>query len=95
MPANYKPKWVLSSKVRTLFEYQGQKIRISGEAKDKVMEYLDKAVEKGVVDLIDKLPKKTKGPQKGELKRITLQAEDLGELKAPGEAKAPEVKKPE
>lgn len=94
--ANYKPKWVLSSKVRTLFEYQGQKIRISGDAKDKVMEYLDKAVEKGVLDLIDKLPKKSKGPQKGELKRITLQAEDLGDLGAEKKpAEKPAEKQPE
>jgi hypothetical protein len=28
-------------------------------------------------ELIDKLPKKSKGPEKGELKRITLQLEDL------------------
>ncbi len=73
----YKPKWVLSSKVRGLFISEGQKVRISGEAKDKVMEYLDKAVEKGVKDLIEKLPKKSKGPEKGGLKRITLQLEDL------------------
>ena len=81
MSATYKAKWILSSKVRTLFEYEGQKIRISGDAKDKVMAYLDKMVEDGVKELIDKLPKKSKGAQKGELKRITLQAEDLGELK--------------
>lgn len=52
-------------------------MRISGEAKDKIMEFLDKAVEKGVKELIDKLPKKSKGPEKGGLKRITLQLEDL------------------
>ncbi len=73
----YKPKWILSSKVRSLFIVEGQKLRISGEAKDKIMEYLDKAVEKGVKELIDKLPKKSKGPEKGELKRITLQLDDL------------------
>jgi len=73
----YKPKWILSSKVRGLFVFEDQKVRISGDAKDKVMEYLDKAVEKGVKELIDKLPKKSKGPEKGELKRITLQLEDL------------------
>lgn len=79
--ADYKPKWILSSKVRQLFveDVNGEevKIRIAGNAKPMVYEYLDSAVEKAVQDLIDKLPKKQKGPQKGEFKRITLQKDDI------------------
>jgi histone H3/H4 len=54
-----------------------QKIRIAGDAKDKVAEYLDKAVEAAVKEIISKLPRKSKGEGKGSLKRITIQAEDF------------------
>ncbi len=41
------------------------------------MEYLDNKVKEGVVELIERLPKKSKGEHKGELKRITIQDEDF------------------
>ncbi len=54
-----------------------KKIRVSGEAKGKVHEFLDTALEEACQRLIDKLPRKSKGPNKGELKRITLKPRDF------------------
>ena len=55
----------------------GKGYTTSGEAKDLVVEYLDDAVAAAVKELINKLPRKSKGSSKGELKRITLQKEDF------------------
>ena len=41
------------------------------------MEYLDIKVREGVEELIDKLPTKSKGEKKGELKRITINSSDF------------------
>ncbi|MHA1776197.1 MAG: hypothetical protein DRO88_10125 [Promethearchaeia archaeon] len=73
----YDTKYIRVSKVKELFVEGDKKIRISGEAKDLVHEYLDKAVEAAAKELIDKLPRKSKGSSKGELKRITIQKEDF------------------
>lgn len=78
----YQAKFVRVSKIKELLVEGETKIRIAGEAKEKVAEYLDKAVEKAVKELIDKLPRKSKGDSKGELKRITIQAEDFGPASA-------------
>lgn len=77
MAEPYKAKYVRTSIIKELFVYGDQKIRISAEAKDKVYQFLDKAVEDGVKELIAKLPTKSKGDSKGELKRITILLEDL------------------
>jgi hypothetical protein len=73
----YQAKFVRISKIKELLKEGDTKIRISGEAKGKVAEFLDGAVAKAVKDLIDKLPRKSKGDKKGELKRITISLEDL------------------
>lgn len=73
----YKAKYIRVSKIKDLFVEGEQKIRISSDAKDLVHEYLDGKVEEGVKELIDKLPRKSKGKNKGELKRITLMPKDF------------------
>lgn len=73
----YKPKYIRISKIRDLLVEGETKIRVSGDAKDDLAEYLDKAIEQAAKDLIDKLPRKSKGKEKGELKRITIKTEDL------------------
>ena len=80
--ADYKVKYIRSSIVKKeLFVHkqgkQSIKIRISAGAMSKVMEYLDNKVDEGVKELIAKLPTKTKGEHKGELKRITILEEDF------------------
>lgn len=77
MPEDYQAKFVRISKIKELLIEEGTKIRISGEAKVDVAKYLDQAVEKAVKELIDKLPRKSKGDKKGELKRITILPEDF------------------
>lgn len=73
----YSAKYIRISKIRDLLVEGDTKIRVSGDAKDQLAEFFDKAVEKAVKDLIEKLPRKSKGSQKGSLKRITIQAEDF------------------
>ena len=74
---SYTAKYVRISKIRDLLVEGDTKIRVAGEAKEKLAEYLDKAIETATKDLIDKLPRKSKGKEKGQLKRITLQTEDF------------------
>lgn len=73
----YTSQWVRTSKAKQLFKVGDQKVRIATDARDLVYQYLDKAVEKAVEELIDLLPRKIKGDKKGELKRITLQKSDF------------------
>jgi hypothetical protein len=73
----YDVKYIRSSKIKELFAVGGQSIRISAEAKDLVHKFLDDAVKKGVEEILNKLPKKTKGDSKGELKRITIFPSDF------------------
>ena len=73
----YDVKYVRISKVKDLLVEGDTKIRVAGDAKDKMAEYLDQAIEKAAKELINKLPRKSKGSEKGELKRITLQLEDF------------------
>jgi hypothetical protein len=73
----YQAKYVRISKIKELLIEEGTKIRISGEAKEKVAEYLDTKVAEAVKALIDKLPRKSKGEKKGDLKRITILPEDF------------------
>ncbi|MHA1342076.1 MAG: hypothetical protein ACTSRZ_19810 [Promethearchaeota archaeon] len=76
---DYKAKYIRTSIVKELFVHEGTKIRISAEAKPLVFQYLDNKVEEAVKELIAKLPTKSKGEHKGELKRITILPEDLQE----------------
>lgn len=75
--AEYTAKYIRISKIRDLLVEGDTKIRVAGDAKDQLAEFLDKAVEKAAKELIDKLPRKSKGTEKGQLKRITIQAEDF------------------
>lgn len=75
----YDVKYIRSSKIKDLFNVNNQSIRISAEAKDLVHKYLDGKVQEGVEEILNKLPRKTKGDSKGELKRITIFPSDFEE----------------
>lgn len=76
--SKYSAKYIKPSKVKAEFKSEdGTKIRISSDATQVVNEYLDKAVAKAIKELIGKIPKVTKGPNKGSLKRITIKKEDI------------------
>ena len=80
------PQWIHSSKIRPLFINQGQKIRVGGDAKKKVLAFLDQQAEEGVRELINMIPKKSRGAQKGELRRITILPKDLERKDTGGDA---------
>jgi len=73
----YIAKYVRISKVKELFVENAVKIRVSGDAKEDIAKYLDAAIEKAVKELINKLPRKSKGDKKGGLSRITIQHDDF------------------
>ncbi len=77
----YVSKYVRISKIKEILkDGEGENvvsIRVSSDAKPKVAQYLDEAVEKAVKELINKIPRKSKGDAKGELKRITILPEDF------------------
>lgn len=75
----YDVKYIRSSKIKELFKVNKQSIRISAEAKELVYKYLDNKVKEGVEEILNKLPRKTKGDSKGELKRITVFPSDFEE----------------
>ncbi len=68
-------EYVRPTKVQAYFKEKG--IRVSGDAKPKVIELLNNSVEAALNEVIDKLPKFSKGEHKGELKRKTIKPEDL------------------
>ena len=53
-------------------------IRVSADAKPKIIQMLNIEVAKEIDNIIDKLPKFSKGQKKGEIKRKTIKPEDLG-----------------
>ncbi len=52
-------------------------IRIAGDAKPELMKKLNALISSKIEEIIDKLPKLTKGENKGEFKRKTIKIEDL------------------
>lgn len=75
----YKSKFLMKSRIDEYFSKLG--IRRAGDVKDDVIKWLDKQVEANIQQIIDILPKKSKGKSKGELKRKTIMKEDMKELK--------------
>lgn len=75
--------YVRMTKVKSLLvegeNADATKLRVSNDAKPLFARYLDNAVKNAVKAIIAKLPRKSKGDAKGELKRITLNAEDFNE----------------
>ena len=80
--ADYTVKYIRVSKIKELLVEDDQKIRVAGDAKALVFEFLDNAVMAACKELINKLPRKSKGSNKGELKRITIQPQDFVESEA-------------
>ena len=76
-------EYIRSSKIRVLFSAEDPtkdtlvKIRIASSAVPDVLQYLDDLVVAGVGQLIEMLPRKSKGDRKGELKRITIAQKDV------------------
>lgn len=73
----YNVKYILKSKIRELLVEDGKKLHLSGDAQDDLFEYFDKAVEEAAKELVKNMPRKSKGKNKGELKRITIMKEDF------------------
>ena len=81
----YDAKYVVKKATRDAFKTieDGEEIslRISADAKELFYEFLDTAVLKAIDVLIeDGLPRKTRGENKGKLRRITLMPEDVPSL---------------
>ncbi|MHA1649341.1 MAG: hypothetical protein ACTSYB_04025 [Candidatus Helarchaeota archaeon] len=68
-------EYVRPTKVWAYFKEKG--IRISADAKTKLLEILNTQITAELDKVIDKLPKYTKGQNKGELKRKTIKLDDL------------------
>ncbi|NVM27979.1 MAG: hypothetical protein HWN65_03970 [Candidatus Helarchaeota archaeon] len=57
--------------------FKEKAVRVSGDAKPKIIEMLNDAVGSELDKMIEKLPKFSKGQKKGEIKRKTIKPEDL------------------
>jgi hypothetical protein len=68
-------EYVRPTKVWAYFKEKG--IRISGDAKVKLLELLNNSITSELDTVIGKLPKISRGQNKGELKRKTIKVEDL------------------
>lgn len=60
--------------------FKTKEVRISSEAKPKIIDILNKHVFELIGKIADTLPKISKGPNKGNLKRKTIKIEDLENL---------------
>jgi hypothetical protein len=86
---DYKTKYVRSSVIKrellSLVEKQPDgteksiKIRLKGDAVDSFYEFLDKTIQDAVKKVLDALPRKSKGAQKGLLKEVTIKKETVEE----------------
>lgn len=76
-PQGYIVKYVRISKLKDLLKDGGTSIRIAGDAKAKVAEFIDTAVADAVKELIKKLPRISRGENAGKLSRVTIQAKDF------------------
>jgi hypothetical protein len=78
---DYVSRYIKFSVIKELFKIQDGdntvQVRIAGTAKNAVKKYLDNKIVEGVTELLDKLPRKSKGDMKGQLKRFTIRDTDL------------------
>jgi len=58
--------------------FKSKEIRVSGDAKPKLVQILNDAITAELEKVINKLPKFSKGQNIGEPKRKTIKLEDLG-----------------
>ena len=68
-------QFVRATYVKNALKREG--LRLSSDAKDKLLEYLNNKVMEGIQEVKNKLPRFTKGPRKDELKRTTIRIEDF------------------
>ncbi|MFX1294950.1 MAG: hypothetical protein ACFFD2_08885 [Promethearchaeota archaeon] len=68
-------EYVKPTKVWAYFKEKD--IRISGNAKPKLIELLNNHITSEIDAIINKLPRYTQGQNKGELKRKTIKLEDI------------------
>lgn len=68
-------EYVRPTKVWLFFKEKG--IRISADAKLRILELLNIGITAELEKVIGKLPKFSKGQRKGEIKRKTIKVEDL------------------
>ena len=73
----YQVLYVRISKIRDLLVVGETKLRLSGEARNILAYYLDLKVHEGVRDIINKLPRVSKGNRKDQLKRITIYQDEF------------------
>jgi len=65
---------------RVLDAFKEKNIRVSAEAKVKLIEIINKKIQEIIDSIINKLPKYTRGANKGELKRKTIKLIDLEDI---------------
>ena len=68
-------KYVRLTKVWDSFKEKG--IRIAGDTKPLIIDLLNKYIFEKIGEISDTLPKISKGPNKGNMKRKTIKPEDL------------------
>jgi len=73
----YETKYIVKTKLRDLLIEDDTKIRIAADAKDLMYEYFEDALKNAAKKLVDGMPRKSKGKEKGKLKRITLTPDDF------------------
>lgn len=70
----------LKNKVKKLFKIGDQRVRVTDSAKPLVNQYINDVIRRGVAKLIDQLPRKSMGNNKGQLKRVTIKKSDIEKI---------------
>ncbi|MHA1144330.1 MAG: hypothetical protein ACTSRW_06290 [Candidatus Helarchaeota archaeon] len=74
------------TRVKPLFRgvYEGNetKLNVAGDAVEKIIEYLEGKLKAGIQEIVDSMPKKSKGDHAGELVRKTIKVADVRKAKA-------------
>ena len=78
-------KLIYWTRVKPLFHgvYEGNetKLNVAGDAVDKIVEYLESKIKAGIQEIVDAMPKKSKGDHAGELVRKTIKVADVRKAK--------------
>ncbi|MHA1299215.1 MAG: hypothetical protein ACTSO9_07270 [Candidatus Helarchaeota archaeon] len=67
--------------LRGVYEGEETKLNVAGAAVDPIIGYLEERIMEALQEIIDAMPKKTKGEHEGELIRKTVKASDVRKAK--------------
>ena len=71
----------IKPKFRGVYDSNEVKLNVAGDAVEKIVEFLEGKLMQGIEEIVDAMPKKSKGEHAGELVRKTIKVADVRKAK--------------